>query len=120
MKDINELHQWMEDNEYFELANELAIIRYKAMMWDKYQKEARIHKDLMRAIDVTHDAHEFREILEENKRELQEFGGGEAQHDPFAAEGGGLVKGTLQDRYDWVDDADPILNPHAHDELGEK
>lgn len=117
MKDIADLHIYLEESEQFELANELAIIRYKASMWDKYNREARIHKDLMRAIDVTHDAHEFRSLLEENKRELQEFAGGETQHDPFAKD---AMTGTLKDRYDWVDDADPILNPHAHDELGEK
>ena len=46
MKTLNELHQWMEDNEYFELANQLALIRYKASMWDKYNNESRIPPDV--------------------------------------------------------------------------
>ena len=96
MKTLNELHQWMEDNEYFDLANVLAVTRYKAMMWDKYQKEARIHKDLVQALEITEIVDDVREIFEENRSELTEL-------QEQAAQGA--------ERY-------PNAEPHAHDNFG--
>lgn len=98
MKTLNELHQWMEDNEYFELANELAITRYKANMWDKYNREARIHKDLLQALEITEEVHGVRKIFDENREELTEL-------QKQAAQG--------VDRY-------PNANPHAHDNFASK
>ena len=102
MKTLNELHQWMEDNEYFELANELAITRYKARMWDKYNREARIHKDLVQALEITETVHDARRIFEENRDELTDLIDPEtAIRDAAASE---LAKQT-----------DALLNPHAGD-----
>lgn len=45
MKTLDDLRAFLEDNEYTELAQLLSLVRYKATMWDKYNRENRITMD---------------------------------------------------------------------------
>lgn len=81
MKTLEDLHNYLVELELEALAQELAIVRYKAHMWDKYNREARIHKDLIRALEVTEDTQEVRRIFEENREELKQHVNGISAED---------------------------------------
>ena len=87
MKNLDELIQNLREQGLLTLANDLAITKYKAHMWDKYQREARISKDLQQALEVTQEALDLEDAL----------------RDAAASE---LAKQT-----------DAMLNPHAHDDF---
>jgi hypothetical protein len=59
---LDELIEQLRDDGKRELANEVAIIKYKARMWDKYNRENRIEKDVIEQI-VTSTASEFDALL---------------------------------------------------------
>lgn len=59
MKTLEELHNYLVEVELAELAQELAIVRYKATMWDKYQSENRISYDFTDSIRNPHAHADF-------------------------------------------------------------
>ena len=102
MKTLDDLHDYLIELELGDLSNKLALVRYKASMWDKYNREARIHKDLVQALEITETVHDVRRIFDENREELTDLIDPEtAIRDAAASE---LAKQT-----------DAILNPHAGD-----